>query len=189
MRIWWLWGAILAVMGLVGPAVPTFAQDFYLKVTGTKQGVFKGEAAGAPWKDWSPGVDLEHRVQLPLDRVTGMANGMAQHMPLTVTKRLGAASPQFLQALTTNELLKQVDLSFVRTRPDGTQEVYYTITLRNATLAEVRLFRSPGPPEALPSGEYEALSFRYQSISVKSPVGGTEAMADWGTGGGVRGLH
>ena len=178
----------VVVVILAALASQAWALDFYVRVNGTKQGVFKGEGSGAQWKDWLPCVGLEYQASVPLDRDTGLMAGMTQHLPLTITKRLGAASPQFFQALAGNELLKQVDLSLLRLRNDGVQEVYYTLTLRNATVAQVRLFRSQGQPDQLPAGDYEEISFRFQTISVACPGGNTEATADW-RAGGVRGIR
>lgn len=171
----------LVAVGLVcllGLGSQALALDFYIKVNGTKQGLFKGEATEAQWQGWAPCLDLDYSAELTMDRGTGMATGAVQQFPVTITKRLGAASPQLFQALTTNEVLKQVDLSFVRTRPDGASEVYYTITLKNASLTQLRLFRSTGLPGQLTAGEYEQCSFRFQTITVKNLVGNTEATAD-----------
>lgn len=178
----------VVVVILAALASQAWALDFYVKVNGTKQGAFKGEGTGAQWKDWLPCVDLQYQVSLPLDRDTGLAAGMAQHLPLTIIKRLGAASPQFFQALTTNELLKQVDINLIRPRADGVQEVYYTITLRNANVIHLRLFRSQGQPDQLPAGDYEEISFRFQTATVSSNVGNTESTADWRTTG-ARGIR
>lgn len=163
---------------LLGLGSQALALDFYMKVNGTKQGLLKGEATEAQWQGWLPCLDLDYKAELPMDRDTGMATGVVQQLPVTITKRLGVASPQLFQALMTNEMLKQVDLSFVRTRPDGQREVYYTITLKNANLSQLRLFRSTGLAGERPAGEYEQVSFRYQTITVKHMLGNTEATAD-----------
>jgi type VI secretion system Hcp family effector len=57
--------------------------------------------------------------------------------PIQISKQWGAASPQILQALATNEVLNPVIVEFTRTTPDGKEQVYQRVTLTNALVVDV----------------------------------------------------
>jgi type VI secretion system secreted protein Hcp len=189
--------ATLAAVLLTGLGIvqASAAYEFYMKVTGTKQGVFKheGSMGVGPWgPDAMPCLSMTYEAKSPTDAATGMATGKTQFLPLTVTKEWGAASPQLFQALLTNEVLKDVTLSFVQTTPEGAKQMYFTITLKNAVITNYRMRAGQAARTAEGTGanqaaydthEVEDISFRYESITVTSATGGTTAV-----GGGERGI-
>jgi type VI secretion system Hcp family effector len=116
------------------------AYEFYLKIEGQKQGKFKGDGISKAHKDEISGLKFHYEVASPRDLATGQASGKRQHKPITVTTEWGAFSPQLFQALTTNETLKKVDISFMKTSADGAEVVYSTIKLTNASVSGAKFY-------------------------------------------------
>jgi type VI secretion system secreted protein Hcp len=174
---------------LITSAVTSWAEyTFYVKIEGTKQGVFKGESTRAAWQTQIPCYQFQHDVTSPRDVATGLPSGKRQHGPIKILKKLGAASPQLYQALCTNELLKTVLISFIGTSADGTEEVIYTIKLTNATISTIS--QETILPEATATKpkktdassdvcEYQWVSIAYQKIEWESKIGRTAAVDDW----------
>src|ERR1700758_2744129 len=104
------------------------AFEFYVSITGKKQGRFKGESTGVgrrTTKDRIPGLRFEFETISPRDAASGLPPGKRQHKPVVITKEWGAASPQLYQALVTNEVLSTVLFEFLKTDPNGKEVVYY----------------------------------------------------------------
>lgn len=66
----------------------------------------------------------------------GQASGRRQNKPVTVTKLIDKSTPQFFEALTTNEELKEITIQFFSEYP--TTEAHYSITLKNCTIGEIK---------------------------------------------------
>jgi type VI secretion system secreted protein Hcp len=116
------------------------AYEFYLKVEGSKQGKFKGDGISSKHKDEISGLKFHYEVMSPRDAATGQASGKRQHKPIMVTTEWGAFSPQLFQALTTNETLKKVDISFYKTNKMGEEQVYSTMKLTNANVTGAKFY-------------------------------------------------
>jgi type VI secretion system secreted protein Hcp len=148
------------------------AEKYYLKVEGTKQGQFKGEVErnGSRWIEITA---FSAGVQSPRDAATGQASGKRQHKPIVITKEIDKASPQLLQAVTTNEVLKEVVIQSVRPEPKGKEQVYQTITLTNAVISKVKGFSGKN------KNEEEQFQFTFQKIEVTNLQGTKTATDDW----------
>jgi len=162
------------------------AYEFYVSIEGTKQGKFKGESPREIWKDKIPGLSYSHQIQSPRDLATGQASGKRQHGPITITKEWGASTPQSFQALVTNEVLTSVLFEFIHTTPDGSEEVYHTVKLTNATVSSVNYTTGQGESaesaktaSAYDTHELELVSFTYQRIETENLPGKTSAVDDW----------
>ena len=162
------------------------AYEFYAKIEGTTQGAFKGESPRKAHAEQIAGLSYAHKITAPRDVATGQASGKRQHGPITITKEWGAASPQLFQALCTNEILKSVVFDFYNTTKEGTEQIYYTITLTDATVASIEYMTGTGESAGsakttatYDTHELEAISFTYRRIEVESKVGKTMAMDDW----------
>lgn len=95
---------------------------------------------------------------------------------------MGASSPQFFQALCTNELLKSVLFEFVKIGNEtGEEYVYHTVKLVDAAVSEIAQYvGSDGPTlmsEALP--ELEKVWLTFQRIEIENKDGKTSAVDDW----------
>jgi type VI secretion system Hcp family effector len=93
---------------------------------------------------------------------SGGASGKRTHSPITIVKEVDSASPQLLQGLVTNEVFKQVALSFDRPAAGGKEVVYQTITLTNATIASMQRYTAGHV-------KLESLSFNYQKLLITNP--------------------
>ena len=101
--------------------------QFYLTVTGRKQGQFKSESTEPGRKDkWIPALGFEMAVEAPHDPQSGLPTGKRRYSPVRIVKEWGAASPQALTALATNEVLTNVTMQFVRAAADGIEATYQT---------------------------------------------------------------
>jgi type VI secretion system secreted protein Hcp len=162
------------------------SHEFYVTITGTKQGAFKGESIREKHSSKLSGLSYNHTIQSPRDVATGQASGKRQHGPIQITKEWGASTPQIMQALVSNEVLKEVLFEFVQTTPDGMEQVYYTVKLTNATISGVQYMTGAGESaeSAKTSASYdthelEKVSFTYQKIEVDHKAGKTSATDDW----------
>jgi len=152
------------------------AQEFYISITGAKQGKFKGEGAPKPHQEKIVGLTFEHTVSVLRDAASGAATGKRVHSPIVFTKKLGGATPQLVQALTTNEMLPSVQFEFFHRKPDGgEQSVYYVIKLTNAFVTYVNQFTAgEGQPP-----ELETVGLVYGKIEWEHKEAKTVAADHW----------
>ena len=156
------------------------AYEFYVTVRGAKQGAFKAETVREKHQNKIPGVSFHYSVSSPRDAASGQASGKRTHQPVTFVKEWGAATPQFLQALYTNESLPEVLFEFVRTDANGEEFVYHTVKLVNAAVSEIEQYVAEDEEhEAHDVRELEEISFTFQRIEIESKVGKTMATDDW----------
>jgi type VI secretion system secreted protein Hcp len=138
-----------------------------MTVTGTKTGAFKGDDnASKAAAGLITVLSYQYELSAPYDPTSGRATGRRQHQPVTVTHELGGSSPQFLNSEATGETLTKVVLKFSRTDREGKLAVYYTVTLTNATIVDVRHTTSGDL-------EIEQISFVFQKIDQTSSAGTT----------------
>ena len=115
-----------------------------MKVTGHKQGVFKGDS---PQKNHSDQIVVSgylFQLDSPRDLASGQAPGKRQFKPIVVTHELDAASPQFVSACAQNEVLDKVVIDFFKTDRTGKQSNFYRVTLTNAFVSAIKQYSS-GP--------------------------------------------
>jgi type VI secretion system secreted protein Hcp len=162
----------------------------FVSIKGAKQGQFKGESAAANRKDWIAVIAFTMALKSPRDLATGQASGKRQFEPVAFVKEWGAASPQGLTALSTNEVLTTVGFEFVKTNATGKEIVFQKVTLTNAAVSQiVRSTADPGQTlgsTAIPSGAdtkgFESWSFTFQKIVVEDENGKTTFSDDWSAG-------
>lgn len=164
------------------------AQAAYIarvSIEGTKQGWFRGEGPGKATNPATlPLVNFKYELVVPRDPASGLPTGARQHKPVVITKEWGAATPQLLQALVTNEILKSVLIEFVQTNAGGQEYVYYTVKLTNASIMSLRRYTRAGDQggQHASTGDHvqlEDISFTFQKIELTSKDGNTMAMDDW----------
>jgi type VI secretion system secreted protein Hcp len=165
--------ALVAAFCLTLLGSPAYgAEKYYLRIEGLKQGPFKGGVArnGSRWIEI---IAFSAGAESPRDAASGQASGKRQHKPIVITKEIDEASPQLLQAVTTNELLKEVVIQSVRPDPKGKGQVYQTITLTNAAIAKVKGVSGKN------KNEEERFQFTFQKIEVTDVQGKKTATDDW----------
>ncbi len=155
------------------------AYEFYVSVKGSKQGEFMGESLRDLYKDKIPGFEFSMQFTAPFDASTGLPTGKNVASPVTFKKFWGRSTPQFLQALATNEILTSVQFEFLHTTPEGTEEIYYIIRLTNARLVQDKY--SAGEFEkgsAVYSGEIQEISMVFTRLEIEDIGGHTMAVYD-----------
>ena len=159
------------------------AVQAYVKIKGAKQGQFNGEGSqkGAPQGGMIPLLRFASSAVAPRDAASGMASGKRQWQPIRLTKQWGAASPQLLQALTTNEQLPSVVFEFYHPDPAGKQALHYRVTLQNAFVSGISssldLTLAAGSPVA--GRELEDVELTFQSIKVEDVADKVTATDEW----------
>jgi type VI secretion system Hcp family effector len=153
---------------------------FYMKVTGQVQGPFTAETPGAG-EGRSRCYRFHFKGSAHNDPTRARGGTARAHEPIKVIKPWGAASPQFMSAFWTNEVLDTVQLLFVHADGKGSPEApYQEIELKAATIASIELLAGDGlaVPEEEPA-ELEEIAFRYEEMSIKNVPGKTAAKYDW----------
>ena len=166
--------SLMGVMTLIGLLVglPATAQaqsggrNFNVLVDGSKQGVFKAD----PQKSKIQGLAISYEVK-PGQPGRGRAHS------LVITKEAGASSPQFFAALFTNEVLKTVTLEFYRASPTGTEEIYQTIKLTNATVSHMKQY-TKGDQQKATTPLLEDIAIAFQHVEISSVTAKTTASDD-----------
>jgi type VI secretion system secreted protein Hcp len=165
------------------------AYEFYMQIEGSKQGKFKGDGIRQKHKDEISGLSFHYEVGSPRDLATGQASGKRQHKPITVTTEWGAFSPQLFQALTTNEVLKKVNISFMKTNEKGEEVVYSTIKLTDASVSNAKFYGGIADAEGGSSAKHTAggtgheltdWSFNFRKIEFEAEK--SMAVDDWHAG-------
>lgn len=116
-------------------------------------------------------------VDIPTDERSGEITGSVTHHYLKVKKFIDKASPLLINSFITNDDL-EVELSFYRNSTEsGTSEHFYTISLEEASIVEVKLV-SPDITEYEEIIPYEEITFAYKKIEWNHEVASTTALHD-----------
>jgi len=104
---------------------------------------------------------------VPTDAATGRPTGARKLGPVTITKRYDAASIPLLQALSTNEVLTSVTLTFIDAGTAGTglagkESTAFTVKLTNATVTTVNQYFDA-------TGLVEDVTFSFNKIDISDP--------------------
>jgi type VI secretion system secreted protein Hcp len=175
----------LFAAALVSGASPAAAQGgkspagtrIFLTIEGTKQGKIKGEPGLG---DRIPALRVSYEVTAPRDIATGQASGKRQHGAVMVVKDWGAASPQLLQALAQNEILKSVLIEFFRTGAGGQEEATEILRLSDATISKMKMTVSDASSGDGPAGRLiDEVSFTFRKIEITHPAAKTTFNDDW----------
>jgi type VI secretion system secreted protein Hcp len=150
---------------------------YYFSVKGARQGQFKGIQNFRGTNDWMVGSRFTMRVNAPTDAATGRSTGRRRYQPLTISKQWSAASPQFLQALTTAETLSVVVLEFMHKISAGEESLWQRITLTNATITEVNRIADFAALDQL--RDLEEITLAWQKITVEDVIGSTSFTDNW----------
>jgi type VI secretion system Hcp family effector len=177
---------VASLFTVAGSAV---AQNLTITVNALKQGVFKGEIAMKDTNIKAEGrtelLDLRYEMDSPRDLATGQAIGKRTHKPLTIVKRFGPSSPQYLQALSTNEPLREVIIEGFNADRGGQLRSAFTIKLTNAFVSHVDSRVVPAANVTGKAGAasaddlQEVIQFTYQGIEVTSQIGKTMFVDSW----------
>ena len=156
------------------------AQNFYITITGQKQGAIKGDVTLKGHEGAILGLALSHEIISPRDPQSGLPTGRRMHKPLKVTVPWGSATPRLLNSLYTNETLTSVHMSFLRPTATGAEAQFMTIDLTNASVSDfVSIVPNGTDPSMTKVQEYNEISLTYQKITTTFTVGGVTATDNW----------
>ena len=152
----------------------------HMELEGENQGKIEGSSTQQGREKTILIEAMNHRVRIPRDLQTGLPTGKRVHEALTVTKVYDKSSPKLYQALCTGEHLKDVVIKWYRIDPTGQEEHYFTHTLTDAIIVEIK----PWMPNCLDSAtesfsHMEDVSFTYRKIRWTWEADGIEAEDDW----------
>lgn len=152
----------------------------HMEVTGKNQGKIDGSCDMEGRENTILVYAMDHDVHIPRDPQSGLPSGKRIHGPLTVTKEFDKASPKLYQALCSGEQMSEVVIKWYRIDPNGMEEHYFTHTLEDAIIVEVK----PYMPVAFltenePYRHMESVSFTYAKIRWTWEVDGIEAEDEW----------
>lgn len=161
----------------------------YITIEGTDQGAitekaFTEESVGNIWQEGHENEVLveafKHNVTLPRDPQSGQPTGQRVHQPLTITKVFDKSSPMLYQALTRGERLSKCEIKWYRTSSMGTQEHYFTHTLEDAVIVDIKSYMpNCQDPAQSHFTHLEDVSFAYRKITWEHVAAGTAAQDDW----------
>ena len=165
-----IWLPILTGPILMLPATASAqssGRNFFITVDGTKQGNFKADPPKP--KTQGSAFSLEVKPGPP---------GRGRAHTLVITKDAGASSPQFFAALFTNELLKTVTLDFFRISASGTEEVYQSIKLTNASVVQIKQYTRQSDQQKSGTPLLEDITLAFQHIEIVNLQAKTMAVDD-----------
>ncbi|MFL5739590.1 MAG: type VI secretion system tube protein Hcp [Flavisolibacter sp.] len=159
------------------------SQTISMTVDAIQQGKFKGENQRQTDRIDLTAATLEISTATSMGNGVGMATGRRQHQPFVIRKLAGASSPQFLQALISNEMLKKVVIEFSGPNQNEEKGAGYVITLENVRVTSFK--QSATVPEntsikvgTAPSPLMDEIKLIYQKITVECRTGNTMAVDD-----------
>ena len=149
--------------------------EFYVTITGARQGAFKGEATGSQ-EGKLVGLAFE-QVSRVAQGGTGRGAAKPSFGSVRFTKQWGAASPQLLEALSTGEVLTEVTFEFLRSSDEGVETVFQRIRLSGARVIGLRSFigLEAEPSSLMPLPPLEEVELGFETIEVENLSGNTAA--------------
>ncbi|HZY40303.1 MAG TPA: type VI secretion system tube protein TssD [Mucilaginibacter sp.] len=156
----------------------------YVSIEGQKSGIFKGNAITEGNEGKIECIGFRYLISVPHDPESGRSSGKRQHMPVVLIKNIDYSTPQLLQAASTNETLKSVVIEFYKKASDGRLQLYYKITLSNASISQLSQYGGTalgdnGYNLNSTGNTYEEVSMTYQNIQFEHVIGNTVASDDW----------
>jgi type VI secretion system secreted protein Hcp len=101
---------------------------------------------------------------------------------VSFVKEWGAATPQFQQAMITNETFRSVLFEFLKVNDNGEEYVFHTIQLGTALITEIQQYIDPANTPGITwgqsgdTGPLEKISFNFQRIEITNIDGQTTAV-------------
>lgn len=123
---------------------------------------------------------FQHRVTLPRDPQSGQPTGQRIHQPLIISKVFDRTSPLLMEVLCSGEVLPKVEIKWYRTSKLGIQEHYYTTTLEDAIIVEIKdyMLNCQDPANAH-STHLQEVHFTYRKITWLHDISTTTGSDDW----------
>ena len=156
----------------------------FATIKGQKQGSIKGGVVQKGREGQIACHYFQHKVVSPRDAASGLPTGKRSYDTLVLRKEFDQSTPKLTTALVQNETLTEVHLFFYRASiSTGTEVLFFTIDLQNASLVSQNWYKPDGLEAAASSGggslPQEELEFVFQKIIWTYVDGGIQAQDDW----------
>lgn len=106
-----------------------------------------------------------------------------ERSPVILTKEWDLTTPQIYAAFVQNETLVSVLFEFWQANPNGGEQLFQKIELKNARVSRVRYYVDGEGDSRRPvkgkEVELEDVSFEFQSIEIENVAGKTVAADSW----------
>jgi len=154
---------------------PVGAEELFFSVEGSQSGKFPGEITQAGFEGTMKAVKYESELTTQQGSVAGRV-GMAVHGPIKLTKKMGAASLSFFNALKVGEMLT-ITIEFFSPSRAGKIVNTHTVTLKNARVAGIRQYSEPIGQVPGAMVVLEELSFAFGDYEMKDMFGGASSQS------------
>jgi type VI secretion system secreted protein Hcp len=84
--------------------------------------------------------EFRHSIYVPTDPQSGQPTGPRVHQEIVVTKMQDKTSPLLFQAMCSGERITEAELQWFRISPAGEEEHYFTTTIENALITNIRSY-------------------------------------------------
>lgn len=151
-------------------------QNMFISITGANQGKIQGGVVEKGKEGLSSVIAFEHQIVSPRDHSTGLATGRRQHSPIVIRKEIDKSSPKLYNALSNNENLTEVVLTFYRPAGKvglGASSLWYEIRLKEVMISGIKTTTNE---KGMP---VEEISFHYQKIQWTYADGGVTHEDTW----------
>jgi type VI secretion system secreted protein Hcp len=169
--------------------------DGALKITGTSQGAFGHLNSIKTRTGYSIVTWSKHGLHSPRDASSGLASGKRQHEELVCSILLDPSIINIYSALSTNEVLKTVELQLFQTAASslnlqagsgavtgGEAKPAVTYLLENAVISAVEFHQPYSRAQELEEkhkDQHVIVKFTYQKITITWTLGGKTYVDDW----------
>lgn len=124
--------------------------------------------------------EINHRITVPTDPQSGQPAGQRVHGPLVFTCSLNKAVPLLYSALSSGELLPNVELSWYRTSSEGKQERFFSTKLIDAVIIDIDLeMPHVQNQENKDFTQFFKVSMAYRGIEWEHLTASTAGSDDW----------
>ncbi len=134
-------------IGFIFKARDTRPVDLYWWAKGDKQGELKTGCDYKGFEKYSRVLGVHWGVKGSYDSMSGRIRGQREMLPLTIYKRLDASSPLLMNALCTNENIKETEFVYVDVPGHKTQGVamtkIYIVQTFNGHFVDVEVGTTP----------------------------------------------
>ncbi|RON42587.1 Hcp family type VI secretion system effector [Pseudomonas frederiksbergensis] len=165
------------------------ATPAYMSVIGEKSGnitenAYTPDSVGNTYQEGHENEVMvqafNHNVIIPRDPQSGQPTGQRVNNPVVITKVFDKASPLLMAALTSGERMTTVEIKWYRTSAQGTQEHYYTTTLEDAIIVNIKDYmHNCQDPAHAHFTHLEDVHFTYRKITWTHEVSNTTGSDDW----------
>lgn len=161
----------------------------YMRIVGTKQGEITKDASSPEsvgsnhektHVDQIMVLAFDHTVEVPRDAISGQTTGLRVHKELRITKQFDKTSPLLMEALTSGEILTEVEIFWYRAQPEGGQQLYYRTVLGNARIIRVHDYmHNCNDPDKSHESHMEDVYFCYDRITWSHEVSNTMSVDNY----------